>query len=299
MSRQRIRSVKPDCWVDESISSLSRDARLLFMVLITFADDDGRFRDLPAQIIGHGYAEDSDVTAKKIGAWMDELVAAGVVLRYEVDGKAYATFPNWHVHQRINRWTASTLPRCTTSNGREIVRHKDDKGDEPSRSPHGLITESSVSAHDKPTYTLSEPSRPDRECGVGSEEKEQTALSDESDLERARARLKASSEQQVFDAWVKSTGKTGATVLTDKRRRVIRAALKLYSLADVLDAVQGWEKSPHHRGENDRHTIYNDLELLLRDAEHIERFRDLNRNGGAPEPRGDGFADRLKARTIG
>jgi hypothetical protein len=168
MSRQRIRSVKPDCWADEAISPLSRDARLLFVVLITFADDDGRFRDLAPQIIGHGYAEDSDVTAKKVTAWMDELVAAGVVIRYEVDGKAYATFPNWHKHQRINRWSASSLPRCPMPAAAVIVRHKDDA---PSVNAHGELTEASVNAHDETTHTLTEPSSPDRECGVWSEER--------------------------------------------------------------------------------------------------------------------------------
>lgn len=134
----------------------------------------------------------------------------------------------------------------------------------------------------------------------GPYEEQQTALSDASDLDAARARLKTSTEQQVFDAWIEATGRTGATVFSDKRRRLIRNALKLYSTADVLDAVQGWRKSSHHCGENPSGTVYNDLELLLRDAAHIEKFRDLHRNGNgsAPEPRGDGFGERLNAKAI-
>jgi hypothetical protein len=125
-------------------------------------------------------------------------------------------------------------------------------------------------------------------------------MSDESDLDRARAKLKAGTEQRVFDAWIEATGKTGATVFSDKRRRVIRNALRDYPVEDLLDAVCGWRNSSHHRGENTTGTVYNDLELLLRDAAHIERFRDLNRNGNGqvPEPRGDGFGERLKARTL-
>lgn len=96
----------------------------------------------------------------------------------------------------------------------------------------------------------------------------QTALSDSSDL------------AAVFDEWVAVTDRTGRTVLNEKRRRVIRKALADYPLADVLDAVRGWRKSPHNRGENDSGTVYNDIELLLRDAAHIERFRDLERSGG-------------------
>lgn len=84
--------------------------------------------------------------------------------------------------------------------------------------------------------------------------------------------------QQVFDAWVEATGKRkGATKLTDERRRLIRKALKTYPVDDLVDAVRGWKHSPHHRGENDRHQVYNDIELLLRNAKQIETFRDLER----------------------
>jgi len=91
--------------------------------------------------------------------------------------------------------------------------------------------------------------------------------------------------QAVFDAWRESTGKAKAQ-LDDKRLRRIKAALRAYPLADVLDAVRGWANSPHHRGENDQGTVYNELTLLLRDAEHIERFRDFWRAGPANGPPG-------------
>ena len=93
---------------------------------------------------------------------------------------------------------------------------------------------------------------------------------------------------EVFEAWKSSTGRTAATVLDKKRTALISAALKLYPLEDVLDAVRGWENSPHHRGENANGMTYNDLDLLLRGAANIERFRDLARG-----PRlGGGLANR-------
>lgn len=88
----------------------------------------------------------------------------------------------------------------------------------------------------------------------------------------------------VFAAWIEATGRTGQTVLTAKRRRVIVAALKVYPLDDVLDAVRGWRRSPFHTGQNDNRRAYNDLELLLRDAEHIEKFRDLERGADTQAP---------------
>lgn len=85
---------------------------------------------------------------------------------------------------------------------------------------------------------------------------------------------------QVFATWLQSTERTSRTVLTPKRRRLIVAALKLFPLQDVLDAVQGWKQSSWHRGENPGAVTYNDLELLLRDAAKVERFRDLHRQAG-------------------
>jgi hypothetical protein len=85
----------------------------------------------------------------------------------------------------------------------------------------------------------------------------------------------------VFETWRKTTGKTKAKCDSKRTTRIVNA-LKTYPLEDVLDAVQGWQHSPHHCGHNDTGTVYNDLELLLRDAKHIEGFRDLQRDGPTP-----------------
>jgi hypothetical protein len=81
----------------------------------------------------------------------------------------------------------------------------------------------------------------------------------------------------VFDAWIKSTGKTSRTVFSDARRNLIVRQLKSYSPEELIEAVYGWKFSPHHRGENDRGVTYNDIELLLKDAKNVEKFRDLTR----------------------
>lgn len=86
----------------------------------------------------------------------------------------------------------------------------------------------------------------------------------------------------VFDAWTESTGKTGRTRLDDKRRKLIIKAINSYPVEEVLAAIRGWKNSPYHRGENDAKKVYNDLGLLLRDAEHIERFRDLGQDQRQP-----------------
>ena len=82
----------------------------------------------------------------------------------------------------------------------------------------------------------------------------------------------------VFDKWIEATGKHPTrTKLDEKRRSLIRKALKTHSLEDVCDAVVGWKQEPFYCGENDRKTVYNSLKMLLRDADQIEKFRDLER----------------------
>lgn len=134
--RHRIRSLKPETWQDEKVGHCSRDARLLFIVLITMADDEGRLRALPSVIIGHGYPYD-EPSAANIRKWMRELTEAGVVRLY---GKRdeYAVLPGWHRHQRINRPSPSVLPEPPHG-------HLTDN-DVPVSS-HGHVTEDSMSAH--------------------------------------------------------------------------------------------------------------------------------------------------------
>lgn len=86
---------------------------------------------------------------------------------------------------------------------------------------------------------------------------------------------------RVFTAWSEAAGKP-RSMLDPKRRTLIAKCLKSFPVDDLIDAVRGWRWSAWHCGENDRHTTYNDLGLLLRDAAHIEEFRDWERNVGRP-----------------
>lgn len=74
---------------------------------------------------------------------------------------------------------------------------------------------------------------------------------------------------EVFAHWVQETGRF-KTALDDKRRGVVVRALKLFDAETLMMAISGYLKSPHHTGQNERHTKYLDLELMLRDAKHIE-----------------------------
>lgn len=88
---------------------------------------------------------------------------------------------------------------------------------------------------------------------------------------------------EVFDAWRIGHDKK-RSVLSPERHRVIAKAVMTYGLQMTLDAIHGCLLSPWHMGKNPRRKKYNDICLILRNAEKIEgfaeAFQDSNSKGG-------------------
>lgn len=74
---------------------------------------------------------------------------------------------------------------------------------------------------------------------------------------------------RVFVHW-QSVHDYKTAKLDPKRRKLIREALKLYGEDDLCRSLSGYKNSPHHMGQNDRNTVYNSIELLLKDAKRID-----------------------------
>lgn len=108
----RIRTVKPEFWEDETVGTLSRDARLLFIATFNMADDEGLLRWTVAYIKAQAFLYDEDMGATRVGELMNELVTSGVVYPYR-GGKSQqqlGMIVNFHKHQRVNRPQPSKLP---------------------------------------------------------------------------------------------------------------------------------------------------------------------------------------------
>lgn len=78
-------------------------------------------------------------------------------------------------------------------------------------------------------------------------------------------------EWQVFEHWREELGHTKA-VATPERKRLLAKWLKIYPVAALQRAIDGCRATPWNMGENPGHVRYDGLELILRDAAHIERF---------------------------
>lgn len=75
--------------------------------------------------------------------------------------------------------------------------------------------------------------------------------------------------QSIFDHW-RQVHNHPKAVLVPKRRALINKWLKSYDEQQLKDSLSGYAHSPHHKGDNPRNTVYDTLELLLRDAGHID-----------------------------
>lgn len=250
----RIRSIHYNACKSEKLQAASAEAERCYWRLLPHCDDEGRAEDDARNLRSLMFPiAEPPLPAETVDAWLWELHELGLLIRYEVDGKRYLQVTRWHDFQKPQHAKDSILPEPSV----------------PLTKPHEPSPESA------PVVVVGG----GEVVGVG-----------DGEGARSLALVVAQAPPMppivaVFAAWKETTGHTRA-ILTPDRSRVIKKALALgYDVNDLIDAVRGWRHDPHCRGENDRHTVYDDIELLLRDAKHIEKFRDLERGQGpAPPP---------------
>lgn len=107
---KRIRSVKPEFWTSQTLARCTRDARLVFVGLWNEADDDGRLVDAPKLLAGALFPWDEDIDAAWMNARLAELVAVGVIVRYEIAAQRYIAVPSFREHQHPDKPKPSKLP---------------------------------------------------------------------------------------------------------------------------------------------------------------------------------------------
>lgn len=108
-------------------------ARLLFIALWNYADDEGRMQWDARLIRAFAFPLD-DISIQDLLGWMDELVKVRLIVPYTANGlsNGYAYIRSWTEHQTINRPTPSRLPQPPDNLPMEM-------------NAHGTLTEDSVS----------------------------------------------------------------------------------------------------------------------------------------------------------
>lgn len=147
----RRREISPTFWGDERVWNLDSDAaRLLLPGLWQLADRDGRLEDRPFDI----GVKVRPWAPREAAGLIDQLVAAGLLVRYEVAGMRCLAFPSaaWKRHQRPHPKEApsklpaipqgseqgSTQVRAGEHLGDPLPREEQEKGGTRSVMPSGL-----------------------------------------------------------------------------------------------------------------------------------------------------------------
>jgi uncharacterized phage protein (TIGR02220 family) len=102
----RIRTIKPDFWTDEQLTECSMSARLLFIGMWNFADDNGNLNRSPKKIKMQVFPADL-VDCEPL---IQELIAHGRIIEYSVNEELFLHIKGFKKHQVINRPSASSIP---------------------------------------------------------------------------------------------------------------------------------------------------------------------------------------------
>ncbi|MER5183279.1 hypothetical protein ABT009_33860 [Streptomyces sp. NPDC002896] len=114
----RIRTVKPDLFINERVAACSVTAVVTYIGLFTQSDDHGRHRDNPAIIAGLLWPLRAEHTPVHVEEDLQQLADAGLICRYTgCDGKRYLHLTGWYEHQKIDKPSQSRLPVCVDHHG--------------------------------------------------------------------------------------------------------------------------------------------------------------------------------------
>lgn len=154
---RRIRTIKPEIVQSESMGRISRDARLLFILLWTQCDDEGRSRASPQMLAGALFPYDG-CTTDQITGWLRELDDEGCIEVYTVGRDTYLQVKNWQKHQKIDRPSASRLPHPregsrifarARESSRGLATDQDQDQDQDQYTPSESAPRSGVADHQK------------------------------------------------------------------------------------------------------------------------------------------------------
>lgn len=105
----RIRTIKPEFQLSQSMGNISRDARLTFIQLWPHCDDGGRIRANSRMLASLLFPYDDDAPGL-MDTWLGELEREGCLVRYKVGAAEYIEVTNFLKHQKVDKPRPSNLP---------------------------------------------------------------------------------------------------------------------------------------------------------------------------------------------
>jgi hypothetical protein len=101
----RIRSIKPDFYESEDVAKLDWDARLVFISLWSYVDDNGVGRDDARLIVAACFPLERDPreSVARVSRAINALESGGLVRRFEAEGRSLLLVTGFSKHQRIDK----------------------------------------------------------------------------------------------------------------------------------------------------------------------------------------------------
>lgn len=116
MARKRM--LHPEFFLSDDVAAMSIAARLTFIGLWCYVDDDGRAKDSAAAVCAAAWGMDADVTPARVADLLDEIETVGSLCRYEVGGQRFLHIPAWSRWQSIAHPADPRIPPCPDHGGR-------------------------------------------------------------------------------------------------------------------------------------------------------------------------------------
>ena len=138
----RIRTIKPEFWLNEELANVSEPARLVAIGLLNLSDDEGWFK-AHARLVESALFPFSEPSVS-IQQCLSDLSQIGYIRIYEgSDGKQYGTVVKFSEHQRVNRPSPSKIGPLIEFTEDSLITHeqltvgKERKGREGNRERKG------------------------------------------------------------------------------------------------------------------------------------------------------------------
>ena len=135
MARRRM--IDPNFWESEDVSRLSLFARLLFIGMISNADDEGRGRAHPVYLKSVVFPYD-EIETEKVEKALEEIAANTSAVIYRKGKNRYYAFLNWRCWQRVEKPQPSNIPPMHAEepaeerdSGRRLELFRNDSGTAP------------------------------------------------------------------------------------------------------------------------------------------------------------------------
>ena len=108
MARKRM--ISPEIWASSSFAELSDFAKIVYIGLISNADDEGKGEADPALLKSTLFPRDEKKRAADVKSALSEIARSTSTLFYSVEGKNYYVLTKWKVYQKLDRPTPSKIP---------------------------------------------------------------------------------------------------------------------------------------------------------------------------------------------